>query len=547
MTMKKYKALKYWLPLITAAIFMLGTLFGIWISRPAQLSDGRQKLAELFEIIEENYVDTVDIDSLIEKSLPGILSCLDPHSAYIPLSELEDANSELEGSFGGIGIQFQVYRDTVCVVEVIDGGPSEKVGMMPGDRIIAIDGKPFSVKELGGDEEVRNRLRGKNGTKVSLTVLRNGKKINFDITRGNIPLVTVDSKYMLDDSTGYVRVSRFAKTTYHEFLNALSELHHKGATDFVIDLRGNTGGYMETAILMVNEFLPGGKVIVGTRGRDADNDQMVISDGNGAFQDARVAVLIDEMSASSSEIFSGALQDNDRGLIIGRRSFGKGLVQKPINLTDGSELRLTVQRYFTPSGRFIQKEYKPGDNDKYEYEIYERYRSGELMNADSVKLHKELMFKTEGGRTVYGGGGIMPDVFVPNDTTGITGYYVNVFNAGLLQKFAYEYADLNRATLHKVKTVNELLGQLPSDNVLLSSFAHFAASNGVPARWYYLNLSSTLIVTQLKALIARNVLGVSAYYEIENSIDRNVTVAMDKLKSGEVDFPIKAVNHPEKR
>lgn len=518
---------------------MLGTLFGVWLRRTAPLSPGREKLEEILTLIDGQYVDSVEMDSVIEKALPSFLASLDPHSVYIPASELEDMNVELEGSFGGIGIQFQVHNDTVCVVEVIANGPSEKAGLMPGDRIVAVDGKPLSVSEEGGDEAVRNRLRGKKGSKVHLTVLRSGKTKEFDIVRGDIPVTSIDSYYMLDKTTGYVKVSRFGRTTYKEFINALSELYHKGARDYVLDLRGNTGGYMEPAIMMVNEFLPAGQIIVATKGRNKENDQIVLSDGHGAFRSARLAILTDEITASSSEIFSGAIQDNDRGLIVGRRSFGKGLVQAPLNLSDGSQIRLTVQRYYTPSGRSIQKDYKLGDRSSYEYEIFERYRNGELQSADSVKLKKDLMFKTGMGRTVYGGGGIMPDVFVPNDTTGITGYYINVLNAGLLQKFAYEYSDLNREALHKVKDVNALLKSLPSDGVLISSFAHFAATNGIPARWYYINLSTPLIVTQLKALIARDVLGLSAYYEVFNKIDNNVNRALQIINNGQADFPIR--------
>lgn len=537
--MKRYKTLKYWLPIITAVTFMLGTLFGVWLRRTAPLSPGREKLEEILTLIDGQYVDSVEMDSVIEKALPSFLASLDPHSVYIPASELENMNVELEGSFGGIGIQFQVHNDTVCVVEVIANGPSEKAGLMPGDRIVAVDGKPMSVSQEGGDEAVRNRLRGKKGSKVHLTVLRSGKTKEFDIVRGDIPVTSIDSYYMLDKTTGYVKVSRFGRTTYKEFINALSELYHKGARDYVLDLRGNTGGYMEPAIMMVNEFLPAGQIIVATKGRNKENDQIVLSDGHGAFRSARLAILTDEITASSAEIFSGAIQDNDRGLIVGRRSFGKGLVQAPLNLSDGSQIRLTVQRYYTPSGRSIQKDYKLGDRSSYEYEIFERYRNGELQSADSVKLKKDLMFKTGMGRTVYGGGGIMPDVFVPNDTTGITGYYINVLNAGLLQKFAYEYSDLNREALHKVKDVNALLKSLPSDGVLISSFAHFAATNGIPARWYYINLSTPLIVTQLKALIARDVLGLSAYYEVFNKIDNNVNRALQIINNGQADFPIR--------
>ena len=540
--MKQFKALKYWLPIITAVTFMLGVLLGVWLKRVAPVSPGREKLEEILEIIDDQYVDSVDIDSLIEHALPAFLETLDPHSAYIAAKDLAEINADLEGSFSGIGIQFQIYNDTVCVVEVIPTGPSERAGIMPGDRIIAVDGKELIPSKLESQDDILRILRGPKGSKVKLTVMRGKKRHDFVVTRDDIPVKSIDASYMLDSRTGYVKISRFARTTYQEFINAMSALYHQGARDYVLDLRGNTGGYMEPALMMINEFLPEGKVIVSTRGRNKEQDQIVLSQGNGAFQNARVTVLTDETSASASEIFAGAMQDNDRGLVIGRRSFGKGLVQAPITLSDSSQIRLTIQRYYTPSGRCIQKDYKLGERTSYDYELIDRYKNGELMNADSAKIHKELMFKTGTGRTVYGGGGIMPDIFVPNDTTGITGYYVNVYNAGLLQRFAYEYADLNRDQLHKITDVKTLLKNMPSDTVLIESFAHFAASNGIPARWYYINLSTPLIVTQLKALIARNTLGVSAYYEVMNTIDNNISRALKALRRGEANFPIRQSN-----
>jgi carboxyl-terminal processing protease len=344
---------------------------------------------------------------------------------------------------------------------------------------------------------------------------------------------------MLSDKIGYIKVSKFGRNTYTEFYQSLCALKADGASDYVIDLRGNTGGFMETAIFMINEFLPANNIIVATKGRNIGDNQITVSDGKGSFNKARIVVLLDEMSASASEIFSGAIQDNDRGLIIGRRSFGKGLVQRQMDMSDGSELRLTVQRYYTPSGRCIQKDYKPGANQDYEYEIFERYKNGEMLNEDSVKLRKDLMFTTSNGRKVYGGGGIMPDIFVPNDTSGITNYYINVANAGLLMKFAYEYYDLNRQNLKGVKTVSELLKRLPSNEVLLSSFVYYATTKGIPARWYYINMSKQLITTQLKALIAKDVINDSAYYEVINGIDTAVQRAVAEIQTGNANFPIR--------
>ena len=504
------------------------------------MTPGEAKLQELFGIINREYVDSVDLDSLIERSLPSILSNLDPHSAYISLEEKNAGPDELEGYFSGVGIQFQIYNDTVCVVEIISGGPAQRVGIMAGDRIVSVNGRNIASVGITNDS-VFHYLRGKEGSSVSIGVVRSGasRPLTFKVKRGNIPVTTIDAAYMLDRTTGFVKVNKFGRSTYGEFLDALNKLRGKGAKDYVIDLRGNTGGYMEPAILMVNEFLPEGKLIVQTHGRHEEQDQKVISDGNGDFQKARVIVLIDETSASASEIFSGAIQDNDRGLLLGRRTFGKGLVQRQILLNDSSEIRLTVQRYYTPSGRCIQKKYRPGQNEDYEYEIYERWQNGEMQTADSTKFDTSLMYKTGTGRTVYGGGGIMPDIFMPSDTTGVTGYFVKVFQNGIMQRFAYEYCDLNRPTLVKSKNVDELLRKLPVDDILLGSFVYYAAQNGVPARWFYINISRKLIINQLQALIARDILGISSYYIITGRQDPNVLKAVKLMHSGEADFPIK--------
>ncbi len=530
---------KIWLPLIIAATFAAGLVTGWFAHRAPELTDGEKKLKELFDIISNEYVDTVNLDSLIEYSIPGILSNLDPHSAYISLAEKEQPD-ELDGSFSGIGIQFQIYNDTVCVVESMSGGPAEKVGIMAGDRIVSVDGRNIASIDITNDQ-VFKLLRGQKNTKVRLGVRRPGvhKELTFDVVRGDIPVVSIDAAYMASQSTGYIKVNKFGRNTYGEFIQSLNKLQEQGARDFIIDLRGNTGGYMETAILMVNEFLPAKCKIVSTKGRHSGDNSVVLSDGNGSYQNARLAVLTDEITASASEIFSGAIQDNDRGLIIGRRSFGKGLVQRPIPLRDGSEVRLTVQRYYTPSGRSIQKDYTPGKNDTYEYEIFERYRKGEMMSADSVKFDKKLLFKTRTGRQVYGGGGIMPDIFMPNDTTAYTGYFVNAYNQGLFLKFAYEYCDLNRAELEKSKDIPQLLQKLPPDDVLLSAFVDYAVGKGLPARWYYINISQDLIVRQIKAFIARDILGIPAFYQIFNDKDANIEKALEVIRKGKANFPIK--------
>lgn len=538
--MKSSEKTKLLFPLILSITFAAGLWLGWLINKPAALTPGEAKLQELFGIINREYVDSVDLDSLIERSLPSILSNLDPHSAYISLEEKNAGPDELEGYFSGVGIQFQIYNDTVCVVEIISGGPAQRVGIMAGDRIVSVNGRNIASVGITNDS-VFHYLRGKEGSSVTIGVVRSGasRPLTFKVKRGNIPVTTIDAAYMLDRTTGFVKVNKFGRSTYGEFLDALNKLRGKGAKDYVIDLRGNTGGYMEPAILMVNEFLPEGKLIVQTHGRHEEQDQKVISDGNGDFQKARVIVLIDETSASASEIFSGAIQDNDRGLLLGRRTFGKGLVQRQILLNDSSEIRLTVQRYYTPSGRCIQKKYRPGQNEDYEHEIYERWQNGEIQTADSTKFDTSLMYKTGTGRTVYGGGGIMPDIFMPSDTTGVTGYFVKVFQNGIMQRFAYEYCDLNRPTLVKSKNVDELLRKLPADDILLGSFVYYAAQNGVPARWFYINISRKLIINQLQALIARDILGISAYYIITGRQDPNVLKAVKLMHSGEADFPIK--------
>lgn len=518
---------KYWLPLLFALTLGAGIWLGVYLSRAGQEWSAEQKLSQVLRLIEDEYVDEVSIDSLVEMAVPSLLENLDPHSSYISAKDLTLAESDLEGSFSGIGVQFEVHSDTVMIVEILTGGPAEESGLNAGDKIVKIDGKVVAGKHLP-DKELISRLRGEEGSKVVLSVKRAGSKKLTDvtITRGRVPDIVIESFYMLDKTTGYIKVKKFARTTYEQFLQTLTALRAQGAENFVIDLRGNTGGYLEPAVLMANEFLNRGDLIVSLKGRDSFANHDIRADGTGLYTDVGLSVIIDEFTASSSEIFSGAMQDNDRGWIVGRRSFGKGLVQSPIMLPDSSQIRLTVQRYYTPSGRSIQKDYKPGANYDYESELYNRYVDGELLSEDSVKINRDLLFRTAGGREVYGGGGIVPDKFVPNDTTGVTSYYVNVVNNRLISKFAYEYTELNADNLKSAKNVNELLSKLPANDVLLNAFVRYASLNGVPARWYYINISSNLIVTQLKALIARDIFGTSGYYEVVNRSDKTVQEAL---------------------
>ncbi len=528
-----------WFPIAIAVSVTAGMWIGSYFSDHKNNSTTEDKLNSIFSLIKNNYVDSVDVDNIIELTIPKLLANLDPHSTYIPAQDLKSVNEELDGSFSGIGIQFSIMNDTITVVESLSGGPSEKIGILAGDRIVEVNDSIVAGTGVT-NEQVLKMLRGAEGTKVKLGIKRTSSKkiLHYEVTRGAIPVSSIDASYIVEPEIGYVKVSKFGKNTYSEFLTALTALRKDGAKKYIIDLRGNGGGYMEIAILMANEFLPEGCSIVYTKGRNGLEDQQAFSDGNGSFKDAEVAVLIDEFSASASEIFAGAMQDNDRGLIIGRRSFGKGLVQHQSTFPDSSAIRLTIARYYTPSGRCIQKEYTPGKGDSYNSEILDRYNHGEAYSADSAKIDKTKLFHTVGGRAVYGGGGIMPDVFTPNDTTGVSTYYMDVANAGLMQRFAFSYSDLNREQLSKYKSIDELLNHLPSDDALLQSFVRYASQNGVPARWYYINKSHDLLVNQLKALIARDLLGYNAFYSIYNRRDNSVQEAIKQINQGNAQTPI---------
>lgn len=530
-----------WLPLIIAASAGAGIFLGQRFFGSSQSAESplQEKIASMMEVIDEMYVDEINTDSLLEASLPDIIAKLDPHSIYIPAEDLQNVNEELDGSFSGIGIQFTMFTDTITVNEVVSGGPAERVGLLPGDRIVTIDDSTAVGIE---QNDVLKRLRGPKGTTVNLGIRRSSapdKILPYTLTRDDIPVTSVDAAYLIAPSTGFVRINKFGRTTYDEFLTALQLLSGKGAKRFIIDLRGNTGGYMEIANMMANEFLPAGAVIVSMHGRAADSDDVTYADGHGSFQGAELAVLLDEYSASSSEIFAGAIQDNDRGLVIGRRSFGKGLVQRQFPLFDSSALRITTARYYTPSGRCIQKRYTMGDAASYEMDLYERANHGETVSADSIKLDKSTTYYTASGREVYGGGGIMPDIFVPVDTTGYSRYYYNVFNAGLLQKFAFAFTDRMRDRFKQAHDTKELLSMLPADDALLKQFVDYAQREArIPAQWYYINISRNLIVKQLKALIARDIIGTNGFYEAVNTTDPSVQRAVRELDAGNARVPI---------
>lgn len=540
---KKINISSFLIPLILAA----GIIGGIFIGRnlsTGRLSPEEEKIRMVMNLIRDQYVDEVDTDSLLDMAIPEMLASLDPHSVYIPASELEATNDDLESSFGGVGVMFQVLNDTVNVIEVVAGGPAEKVGLLPGDMILEADGKKLSGAGAS-TEAVFSTLRGKEGTKVKVQVKRSSAKkpLSFEITRGQIPSNSVDAVYMIDDKTGYLKVSKFARNTYKEFFDALADLRAQGATRYVVDLRGNSGGFMDQAIYMANEFLPEGRTIVYTKGRTKENETFAVSDGTGSFLDAELTVLTNEYSASASEIFAGAIQDNDRGLVIGRRTFGKGLVQNQIALPDSSAIRLTVARYYTPSGRSIQKEYQRGKDGKYELDIVDRYNHGEFYSQDSIRLDKTKLFHTVNGREVYGGGGIMPDVFVPEDTTQYTSYYIEAANQGLIQKFAREMADTYRPMMKGAKTVEAMERVIPRDNALLTAFVTYAARHGLPARWYYINKSRELLTNQIKAMLARDLVGYDAFIEILNQTDPAVEQALSSLREGKSGVNLKPSKH----
>ena len=527
-----------WLPLAIAISIVIGIFFGRNFSGQKYNADFDRKLNMVLNLISDDYVDTMKINDLVELTIPEILKNLDPHTTYFSAEELRQANEDLDGKFSGIGISFMLMNDTINVIEIIPGGPAERAGILAGDRIVSINDSTSTGKNIS-DIDVKNRIRGLKDSIVKLGIKRKGAKktLSFNVKRGDIPVNSVDAAYMLDKLTGYIKVSKFARNTYNEFLSSLIKLKSEGAKHYVIDLRGNGGGIMEMAILMANEFLPENQLIVYTKSRDKRNDSQVWSDGNGSFQEAQIVVLLDEFSASASEIFAGAIQDNDRGLIIGCRSFGKGLVQRQFTLPDSSAIRMTIARYYTPSGRSIQKEYK-NSQAKYDEELLSRFNNGELYSRDSIKVDKNKLFETTHGRKVYGGGGIVPDIFVARDTTGITSYYAAVANAGLIQKYAYRFTDTNRQKFKKLKDYKQFLRVLPNDEALLMDFVTYATKNGVPARWYYINISRNLLLTQLKALMARDMFGNDAFYPIYNRNDKDIEIALKAINKHKATFPI---------
>ena len=462
------------------------------------------KLVQTCMLVERRFVDSISMDSLSELVIPLMMRELDPHSVYIPAREMQEVNEPLEGEFDGIGVMFNAATDTVIVLSVIPGGPSANAGIVAGDRIILIDGDTVAGVKMPQNDIVK-RLRGPRGTEVRLSLQRRGIADPVDVTvvRDAIPINSIESAFMADGDTGYVRLSQFARTSYAELMKALAELRAEGMRKLIFDLRGNSGGYLDQAILIANEFLPEGKLIVYTEDRDRKQVKE-FSDGTGTAADLALAILIDEGSASSSEILAGAVQDNDRGTIIGRRSFGKGLVQHQLPYADGSALRLTVARYYTPTGRSIQKPYVNGDDEDYEMDMVRRYNNNEFFSQDSIHFADSLKFTTPAGKTVYGGGGIMPDLFVPMDTTDITKYYIEVTGRNILYRYTIEYADAHREALNGVRTLGELTALLDADKGLFDDFVRYAARKGVKPVPSEIARSRKIMEAQLRAYIGRN-------------------------------------------
>ena len=527
-------------PLMMAICVVIGILIGTFYAnhfsgnRLSIINSSSNKLNNLLHIIDDQYVDTVNVNDLVEKAMPQILAELDPHSVYISAKDVQTANDDLRGSFSGVGIEFTIRQDTLHVQQVISNGPAERAGVIAGDKIITVDDKPFTGKTLT-NEEAMHRLKGPKDTKVKLGILRYGEKKlrTITVTRGEIPTKSVTATYMLDDNTGYIRIKNFGENTYPELLIALAKLSQENFKGLCIDLRGNTGGYLQSAVQIANEFLPKNRLIVYTQGRKSPR-QEYRSDGRGSYQQLPLVVLIDEISASASEILAGAIQDNDRGTIIGRRSFGKGLVQQPIAFGDQSMIRLTIARYYSPSGRCIQKPYTAGDNKDYEEDILTRYEHGEFFSQDSIK-HEGKEYHTVTGRPVYGGGGITPDIFVAEDTTNVTSYYKQASLSGQILMFAYNYTDENRQKLSQLTTVDEMASFLKRQNIV-DKFATYADNNGLKRRNLMIQRSHKLLERFITSRIIYNMMKEEAWIEYLNSDDPAITETLRVMREGKA-FP----------
>jgi carboxyl-terminal processing protease len=522
------------LPLLVAVSVAAGIVIGNLLKQNSQpvfspMGYGKpNKLTTIFQLIENGYVDSLNTSEVIEKTIPAILENLDPHTAYIPARNMKDVQEEMQGNFSGIGVQFSIQEDTVRVIEVIPGGPSSQVGILPGDRIVTVNDSLIAGVDVQNNT-VLNLLRGEKNTKVNVGIIRKGysDKLDFEITRDDIPLISVDVSYMIDDETGFIKVTRFSEKTYDEFAEGMQKIQQSGAGKVIVDLRQNPGGSLPSVLQIVDEFLEKGEPILYTEGQNQPRKTYNASARN-RWKDIEVFVLIDEFSASASEIFAGAMQDNDRGLVIGRRSFGKGLVQEQIPLMDGSALRLTVARFYTPSGRCIQKSYEDG-NEEYFQDLYSRFSHQEQLYADSIQFNDSLIYYTRSGRTVYGGGGIMPDVFVPMDTTGNSVYFDRIYRRGLIYTFAYTWADNHREVLSQLKSAEEFDVYLDEQNVL-DEFVAYAHEKGISRDADGLRQSGEIINSQVKAYIARNIIGEEGFYPIIRKMDNTLLKAIEISK-----------------
>jgi carboxyl-terminal processing protease len=525
---------KIFYPMLLAVVGAAGIFIGTKIQQNITKSDLQNlrffqpdKLSVITNMIAKDYVDTINKNELIEKIIPVVLDQLDPHSTYITAQEMSGVSEEMRGNFSGIGVQFIMQNDSVTVVDVVSGGPSQKLGIMAGDRIIKVNGADVSGAGLKSDSIV-SLLKGKKGTIVNVGIRRPGfvNALDYKIERDEIPLVSVDVSYMIDNEIGLIKVNRFAETTHKEFYQGIKDLASAGAKKLIVDLRGNSGGYLQAVFEMVDEFLPAQKMIVYTQGKARPRNEFLSTD-NGIWKDGDLVVLIDEYSASASEIFAGAIQDNDRGLIVGRRSYGKGLVQEQIPFMDGSAVRLTVARFYTPSGRSIQKPYSEG-NEEYRMELYNRMMHEEMVQKDSIHFKDSLKYYTTGGRLVYGGGGIMPDFFVPADTTGINEFYASIVSKNLIYYFAFDFADQNRKILKSMNNVDEIEKYLIQKDVF-NLFLNRVKTSGIKYSAAELSESKKFIQSQLYAYIARNTIGDAGFYPIIYKNDPTVKKAIELL------------------
>lgn len=525
-----------WLALSAILGIFIGTFYANHFggNRLSIINSGTNKLNNLLHIVNDQYVDTVNVAEIVEKAMPQLLSELDPHSVYISAKDRQLAEDDLKGSFSGVGIEFIIRNDTLRVQNVVKNGPSERAGVLAGDKIVEVDDSAFVGKILT-NEYAMHHLKGPKDTKVKLGIIRRGdnKLHHITVTRGEIPMKSVNATYMIDNETGYIRIKNFGENTYPELLIALAQLSQENFKNLVIDLRGNTGGYLGSAVQIANEFLPKNKLIVYTEGRRSAR-QEYRSDGRGSYQNIPLVVLIDEGSASASEILSGAIQDNDRGTIIGRRSFGKGLVQQPIEFNDGSLIRLTIARYYTPSGRCIQKPYTSGQDKNYEEDLMIRYQHGEFFSQDSIK-HTGPEYKTSNGRIVYGGGGITPDIFVGEDTTAYTSYYKEASISGLILQFCYDYTDENRQKLADYGDVDSLEKYLKRQGIV-DKFANYADKQGLKRRNLLIQRSYKLLERFLYSRIIYNMLDEQQWIEYLNRDDPAITETIRVMKEGKA-FP----------